>query len=70
MNPNSMDIRFNLGHLSLTTRGVSHCDLTIYIKNYLKAEEEELWKLKYYFTTKKYNLQKKKSSKRNQNPSR
>jgi hypothetical protein len=58
-NPNSRDIRFNLGHLSLTTRGVSHCDLTIYIKNYLKAKEEELWKLKYYFTTKKYNLQKK-----------
>jgi len=29
------------------TRGVSHCDLAIYIKKYLKAEEE-LWKLKYF----------------------
>jgi hypothetical protein len=33
-----------------------------------KKEEEELWKLK-YFIMQKYNLQKK-SSKRNQNPSR
>jgi len=48
------------------TRGVSHCDLAIYIKKYLKAKEE-LQKLK-YFTTQKYNLQKK-SCKRNQNPS-
>jgi hypothetical protein len=39
------------------TRGVSHCGLTIYIKKYLKAKEEELWKLK-YFTMQKYNLQK------------
>jgi hypothetical protein len=38
------------------TRGVSHCGLAIYIKNYLKAKEE-LWKLK-YFTMQKYNLQK------------
>jgi hypothetical protein len=60
MNPNSFDIRFNLRQLSLTTRGVSHCGLAIYMKNYLKAKEEELWKLKYYFTMKKYNLQKKK----------
>jgi hypothetical protein len=30
-----------------TTRGVSHCGLAIYIKNYLKAKEE-LWKLKYF----------------------
>ncbi len=37
------------------TRGVSHCGLAIYIKKYLKAEEE-LWKLK-YFTMQKYNLQ-------------
>jgi hypothetical protein len=37
-------------------------------KKYLKAKEEELWKLK-YFTMQEYNL-KKKSSKRNQNPSR
>jgi hypothetical protein len=46
---------------------MSHCGLAIYIKKYLKAKEE-LWKLK-YFTMQKYNLQKK-SSKRNQNPSR
>jgi hypothetical protein len=38
-------------------------------KKYLKAKEEELWKFK-YFAMQKYNLQKKKSSKRNQNPSR
>jgi len=37
------------------------------MKKYLKAIEEELWKLK-YFTMQKCNLQK--SSKRNQNPSR
>jgi hypothetical protein len=42
---------------------VSHCGLAIYIKKYLKAKEG-LWKLK-YFTMQKY-----KSSKRNQNPSR
>jgi hypothetical protein len=35
---------------------VSHCDLAIYIKKYLKAKEE-LWKLK-NFTMQKYNLQK------------
>jgi hypothetical protein len=46
---------------------VSHCGLAIYLK-YLKAKEE-LWKFK-YFTMQKYNLQKKKSCKRNQNPSR
>jgi hypothetical protein len=39
------------------------------LKKYLKAKEEELWKLK-YFTIAKYNLPKNKSSKRNQNPSR
>jgi hypothetical protein len=38
------------------TRGVSHHHLAIYIKKYLKAEEE-LWKLK-YFTMQKFNLQK------------
>ncbi len=37
-------------------------------KKYLKAKEE-LWKFK-YFTMQKDNLQKKKTSKRNQNPSR
>jgi hypothetical protein len=36
---------------------VSHYGLAIYIKKYLKAEEEELWKLK-YFTIQKYNLPK------------
>jgi hypothetical protein len=35
---------------------VSDCGLAIYIKKYLKAEEE-LWKLK-YFTMQKYDLQK------------
>ncbi len=40
------------------TRGVSHYGTAIYIKKYLKAEEEELWKLK-YFTMQKYDLQKK-----------
>jgi len=35
--------------------GLSHYDLTIYMKKYLKAKEE-LWKLK-YFTMQKYNLQ-------------
>jgi hypothetical protein len=48
------------------TRGVSCCGLAIYIKKYLKAKEE-LWKLK-YFTMQ--NIIVKKSSKRNQNPSR
>jgi hypothetical protein len=48
---------------------VSHCGLAIYIiKKYLKAKEEELWKFR-HFTMQKYNLQKK-SSERNQNPSR
>jgi hypothetical protein len=36
--------------------GVSHYNLAIYMKTYLKAKEE-LWKLK-YFTMQKYNLQK------------
>jgi len=40
----------------VSTRGVSDCGLAIYIKKYLKAKEEELWKLK-YFTMQKYNLQ-------------
>jgi hypothetical protein len=38
----------------LKTRGVSHCGLAIYIKNYLNAKEE-LWKCR-YFTMQKYNL--------------
>jgi len=39
------------------TTGVSHCGLAIYIKMDLKANLEELGKLK-YFTMQKYNLQK------------
>jgi hypothetical protein len=35
---------------------VSDCRLAICIKKYLKAKEEESWKLK-YFTMQKYNLQ-------------
>jgi hypothetical protein len=35
----------------------SHCGLAIYIKKYLQAKEEDLWKLK-YFNMQKYNLQK------------
>jgi hypothetical protein len=50
-------------------RGVSHCDLAIYIKKYLKKVKEQSLNLK-YFTMQKYYLQKKKTSKRNQNPSR
>jgi hypothetical protein len=34
-----------------TTKGVSHCDLAIYIKKYLDAKEE-LGKLKYIITQK------------------
>jgi hypothetical protein len=52
--------------LSLKTRGVSHCGLAIYIKKFLKAKEES-WKLKYFICK---NITFKKSSKRNQNPSR
>jgi hypothetical protein len=48
--------------LDQRTRGVSHYGLAIYIKKYLKAKEEELWKLK-YFMMQKYNLQKKSSKK-------
>jgi hypothetical protein len=39
---------------SKQTSGASHCGLAVYIKKYLKAKEEELWKLK-YFTMQKYN---------------
>jgi hypothetical protein len=38
----------------LSTRGVSHYGLPIYITKYLKGKEES-WKLK-YFTMQKYNL--------------
>jgi hypothetical protein len=30
----------------------SHCGLAIYIKKYLKAKEEELWKLKIFHHSK------------------
>ncbi len=43
-------------HQQGKTRGVSHCDLVIYIKTYVKAKEE-WWKFK-YFTKQKYNLKK------------
>jgi hypothetical protein len=46
---------------------VSHCGLAIYSKKYLKAKEE-LWKLNYISPCQ--NIIFKKSSKRNQNPSR
>jgi hypothetical protein len=46
-----------IGDDYILTRGVSHCGLAIFIKNYLKAKEGELLKLK-YFTMQKYNLQK------------
>jgi hypothetical protein len=48
------------------TRGVSHCELAIYIKKYVKAKEE-LWKFK-YFTMQKIIIFPK-SSKTNQNKS-
>jgi hypothetical protein len=38
---------------TLSTRGVSQCwSWGIYIKKYLKAKEEELWKLKYFIIAK------------------
>jgi hypothetical protein len=41
--------------IELNPLGVSHCGLSIYIKKYLKAKQEEaLWKFK-YFTMQKYN---------------
>jgi hypothetical protein len=46
---------------------VSFCGLAIYIKNYLKAKKE-LWKTQIFHQCK--NITFKKSSKRNQNPSR
>jgi hypothetical protein len=30
------------------TRGVLHCGLAMYIKNYLIKAKEEVWKLKYF----------------------
>jgi hypothetical protein len=49
--------------------GNKRCGLAIYIKKYLKAKEEELWKLK-YFTIHAKIKSSKNPSKRNQNPSR
>jgi hypothetical protein len=49
------------------TRGMSHCDLAIYIKTYLKAKEEYL-KISNILPCK--NIIFKKSSKKNQNPPR
>ncbi len=48
---------------------MSYRGLAIYMKNYLKAKEEELCKLK-YFTMQKYNLQKKNPLKETKIPSR
>jgi uncharacterized membrane protein YcaP (DUF421 family) len=53
-----------------TTRSVSHFSLAIYIIKYLKAKEEELWKLKYFTIAKIYLIFKKSFKKRNQDPSR
>jgi hypothetical protein len=50
---------------SVVTRGVSHRGLAIYIKNYLKAKEDENSNI-----SPCKNIIVKKSSKRNQNPSR
>jgi hypothetical protein len=51
--------RTQMGTLLLLkeTRGVSNGGLAMYIKEYPKAKEEELWKFK-YFNMQKYNLQK------------
>jgi len=46
----------------------SQCGLAIYIKKYLQAKEEDLWKLK-YFNMQKYNLSKN-PLKETQNPSK
>jgi hypothetical protein len=53
----------------LKTRGVSCCALAIYIKKYIKAKEEELWKLK-CFTMQNYNVQKSLLKKQTKIPSR
>jgi len=50
------------------TRGVSHCGLAIYIEKYLKTKEE-LWKTQIFISPSKQIIFKK-SSKRNENPSR
>jgi hypothetical protein len=63
-----MEFQLQASQGAKETRGMSHYGLAIYIKNCLKAKEE-LWKLK-YFTNAKIYLIFKKSSKKNQNPSR
>ncbi len=63
----SHEIIFLMTSSFMKIRGLSHSGLAIYTKKDLKAKEE-LWKLK-YFTMQKYIIFKK-SSKRNQNPSR
>jgi hypothetical protein len=52
------------------TRGVSHRGLAIYIQKYLKANLEELWKLKIFHHAKKYQSSKKISKRNQKNPSR
>ncbi len=37
-----------MGRKGIKQGGVSRFGLAIYIKKYLKAKEEELWKLKYF----------------------
>jgi hypothetical protein len=55
----------------LLTRGVSHCGLAIYIKMCLKAREENLMETQIFHDAKNIIFKKKKkSSKRNQNPSK
>jgi hypothetical protein len=53
----------------LKNKGCVTLYLAIYMKKYLKAKEEELWKLKYFTMQKYINLQKI-LLKKNQNPSR
>jgi hypothetical protein len=43
----------------IVQQGVCHIvALPFTLKKYLKAKEEELWKLDYFITMQKYNLQK------------
>ncbi len=67
--PNATIIMFQI-HLSKTrpTRCVSHCGLAVYIKKYLKAKRR-IMETQIFHHAKIY-LSFKKSSKRNQNPSR
>jgi hypothetical protein len=52
-----------------TTRGVSHCGLAIYIKEYLSEGKRRIRKTQIFHQAKLY-LIFKKCSKRNQNPSK